>query len=54
MNRAEIKALFQKLGGMAALIAEAGPDERAALYADLGIRLAYDDCTSQIRATPPT
>ncbi len=51
MTRAEITALVQRVNGIAALLEEAEPVERAAAYADLGIRLVYDHRTSQVLAT---
>jgi hypothetical protein len=51
MSRKQIEALVAELGGITGLLSEATPEERASIYAELGIRLVYDDRTNQVTAT---
>jgi len=47
----EIAAFLERLGGLAAALKEATVEERADVYAALGIRMAYDDRSHQLRVT---
>jgi hypothetical protein len=47
----QIDALLRTLGGISQILRDATPQERAAAYATLGLRLVYDDRTHQVRVT---
>ncbi len=44
-------AFVGELGGIATILQQATPKERAAAYSALGLRLTYDDRTRQVRVT---
>ncbi|WP_079611706.1 recombinase family protein [Mycobacteroides abscessus] len=51
MSAAQIDALVEELGGLAAVLGEATGPERAEVYASLGLRLDYDSLNRRVTAT---
>jgi DNA invertase Pin-like site-specific DNA recombinase len=51
LTTAQVEALVRALGGISQILREATPQERAAAYSTLGIRMVYDDRTRQVRVT---
>ncbi|WP_074340476.1 recombinase family protein [Mycobacteroides abscessus] len=51
MSAAQISALVEELGGLAAVLGEATGAERAEVYANLGLRLDYDPHGQRVTAT---
>ncbi|MGC7246297.1 serine recombinase, partial [Mycobacteroides abscessus subsp. massiliense] len=50
MSAAQISALVEELGGLAAVLSEATGPERAQVYASLGLRLDYDPHGQRVTA----
>lgn len=51
LSAPQIDAIIRSLGGMAQVLERARPEERAAVYKALQIRLQYDDRRRQVRVT---
>ena len=50
LSAGEIKAMATALGGLVQALSAANPADRAAVYAELGLRLTYEPAANQVRA----
>lgn len=51
LSPGEITAIADALGGLIAILENASPQDRAAVYQQLGVRLSYDPTVNQVWAT---
>jgi hypothetical protein len=51
LSPGEITAIADALGGLITILHNASPQDRAAVYQELGVRLSYDPTANQVRAT---
>jgi hypothetical protein len=51
LSAREIAEWADSLGGVVQVLKQANPEDRAALYAELGLTLRYDPTRQQIKAT---
>jgi site-specific DNA recombinase len=50
LSAGEIRAMANALGGLIAALRQANPADRAAVYAELGLKLTYEPAANQVRA----